>query len=170
MRRGGGKGQDPSLAPPTEMQHFSPHPRPPSPLLRVLPLAAFPRAPFSYPHLNSPESLCAPFLFSLPPPDIPCFGCFPLSNTPTRPIPRSGSALGCARVGAPRQLRVAALTPPPPSAAQPAPRGSSAVHSPPPLRQPRCPPAGSARSEPRTPAEGVMSQSAPGRRRESERR
>lgn len=48
----------------------------------------------------------------------------PFRPPPThRLTPRGASALGCARVGAPRQPRVAALTPPspPPSAAQPAP-------------------------------------------------
>lgn len=153
---------------------LQPPPGPPHPFfVRSLPLPSLgqPSAPSQFSRVPPcPLSLpLAPSSRPLPAGVSPSPTC--LSH---RLIPRGGSVLGCARVGAPHQLRVAALTPPPPppppSAAQPAPRGSSAVHSPPPLRQPRFPPAGSTRSEPPTPAERVMSQSAPGRRGESERR
>lgn len=108
-----------------------PPPLPPCSLSRA-PSRAFPRAPFC-PRLTS-KSLRAssPFSLTLSSRPLPR-GVSPCQPPPPhRLTPRGGSALGCARVGAPRQPRIAALTPlpppPPPSTAQPAPGSSSAVH------------------------------------------
>ena len=69
----------------------------------ALELFALPWAPFSGPHLCPPESLGAPFLFSLPSPHASCLPEFLPPQPPyphPRLIPRGGSALGCARVAA----------------------------------------------------------------------
>jgi hypothetical protein len=129
-------------------------------------------------HLSSlgraSETFGAPFSWSRPPTSRPLVW---TASPPRRPppthrlTPRGASALGCARVGAPRQPRVAVLTlpSPPPSAAQPAPapalqctrRLSGRSHQEPDCRD---------RGQPRTSGARVMSQSALGRRAETQRR
>jgi hypothetical protein len=69
-----------SEAPPPEMQHFRPPPRPPR-----FPPAAFPRAPFSCPYLTS-KSLRATFLLPSPLLKPPGSKCFPSpTSTPAPP-------------------------------------------------------------------------------------
>nr|XP_042132633.1 wiskott-Aldrich syndrome protein family member 1-like [Peromyscus maniculatus bairdii] len=144
-----------------------PPPRPPSaPSLR-LPKGA----PLQ--SLSHFQNLPCPLFLHLAPTSRPlAWAASPFRPPPThRLTSRGASALGCARVGAPRQLRVAALTPPspPPSAAQPAPapalqstrRLSGRSHREPVYHT---------RSQPRTPGTRVMNQSAPGRRAKSQRR
>lgn len=79
LRRRSGKGQDPRLAPPPEMQHSGPHPLS-APLLRELPPAASSWAPFC-PHFKSPEFFNAPFSSPCPHLTPPASEWFPLLIT-----------------------------------------------------------------------------------------
>lgn len=122
--------------------------------------------------ITLPKPSVAPF-----PPPTPTSRPRAWAASPFRPLPthrltpRGASALGCARVGAPRQPRVAALTPPspPPSAARqaPAPALQSTRHL---SGRSHREPAYHSWGQPRTQGARVMSQSAPGCRAKSQRR
>lgn len=178
LRRRSGKGQDPILAPPPEMQHSSPHPAlraPPScapsrglPTGALLPPSQFSGVP------SCPFSAC-PFLTP------PASGCFLLPSTPSPPAPppdsegreRTGLRTGGGAAPASRSssdaAAAAAAALRSPARAPRQLRSALAVASLP-AQLPARLAAESALSKPSTLAERVMSQSAPGRRGESELR